>query len=88
MVALVQWSWEETHVQEVVGLNSGTRYWMDIFDVKIVMFVSKRPKKRKRGRECPIKKMMMIGRRPGATLAGRIRSPHGWPASHPHSPEA
>ena len=54
MVALVQWSWEETHVQEVVGLNSGTRYWMDIFDVKIVMFVSKRPKKRKRGRECPI----------------------------------
>ena len=29
--ALVYWSWEETHVPKVVGLNPGTVYWMDIF---------------------------------------------------------
>ena len=38
--------WEETHVPNVVGLNPGTVYWMDMFShilfVKIVMmFVGK-----------------------------------------------
>ena len=41
--ALVQWLWEETHVQKVVGLNPIIIYWMDIFFrficCKIVMFV-------------------------------------------------
>ena len=29
--ALVEWLWEETHVQEVVGSNPGIGHWMDIF---------------------------------------------------------
>ena len=41
---LVLWLCEETHVQEVVGLNPSTGYWLYIFsripiDIKIVMFV-------------------------------------------------
>ena len=29
--AMVQWLWEETHVQEVLGVNPGHGYWMGIF---------------------------------------------------------
>ena len=39
---LVEWLWEETHVQNVVGSNPSTVYWLDIFTnicCKIVMFV-------------------------------------------------
>ena len=41
--ALVAWVWLTTYVQEVVGSNPSTVYWMDIFShgfvVKIVLFV-------------------------------------------------
>ena len=30
---LIKWLWEETHVQEDVGLNSSPRYWIDNFHI-------------------------------------------------------
>ena len=48
------------HIPNVVGLNPGTVYWMDIFShifvAKNCNFCLKRPKKRKRGRGLPILK--------------------------------
>ena len=35
--ALVLWLWEETLVQEVLGSNPGTVYWMDIFSSLFVV---------------------------------------------------
>ena len=29
--ALVQWLWDMTHIQEVVGSNPGAVYWMEFF---------------------------------------------------------
>ena len=34
--ALVWWLWEETHVQNVVGSNPGTGYWMGIYHIYLL----------------------------------------------------
>ena len=49
--------WEETSVQDVVGSNPSTGYWIDIFTLnccKKLIFVRKRPKIHERGRYWPI----------------------------------
>ena len=35
-LALVLWSWETTHVGEVVGLNPGAINWIDIFHIDLL----------------------------------------------------
>ena len=42
----VGWFWEDTQVNEVVGSNSSTRYWMDLFYYYIAAKIAsfKRPK--------------------------------------------
>ena len=45
--------WEKTCVQDVVGSNPSTGYWIDIFTLnccKKLIFVRKRPKIHERGR--------------------------------------
>ena len=32
----VPWLWEETHVQDAVGSNPDTGYWMDIFHITLL----------------------------------------------------
>ena len=63
--ALVLWLWVITHVREIMGLNPGAVYWMDIFHIdllwNIVLFVWKEPKiDEKRGRGWPIKNLWCI----------------------------
>ena len=44
----VGWFWEDTQVNEVVGSNSSTRYWMDLFYIILLQKLQnvsfKRPK--------------------------------------------
>ena len=37
--ALVQWLWETIRIQEIVGSNPGTGYWMYIFTLICCKFV-------------------------------------------------
>ena len=59
--ALVLWLLEETHVLKVVGSNSGTIYWKDIFHKyflqKLYCLFEKTENKRKSGPGLPIKKI-------------------------------
>ena len=34
--SLVYWLWVMTHVREVVGLNAGAVYWMEIFHIDLL----------------------------------------------------
>ena len=34
--ALVLWLSEESHIQKVMSLNPGARYWMDIFQIDLL----------------------------------------------------
>ena len=60
--ALVQWYWETIHVQEVMGSNPYTVYWMNMkfFHIdlllKLYCLFEKTENKRKRGRVGPFKK--------------------------------
>ena len=57
-LALVLWSWETTHVGEVVGLNPGAINWIDIFShwfaEKIFCLFEETENKRKRSWGLPI----------------------------------
>ena len=49
--ALVMWLWETVLVQEVVGVNPSTGYWMDIFHIDLLQklfFLKKTENKQKR----------------------------------------
>ena len=37
----VGWFWEDTQVNEVVGSNSSTRYWMDLFYIILLQKLQK-----------------------------------------------
>ena len=41
--ATVEWFWEETRVQDVVGSNPSTKYWMDTFSHHIVKIFAWKP---------------------------------------------
>ena len=76
--ALVQWLWEETHVQEVVGSNSGSAQVLDghftYIAVKIWNVCLKRPKdKDTRAGDCPFKKHIWVLSRPIFWAAGAYK---------------